>query len=207
VVRKNLTQWFFRITDYAQELLDGLDQLDWPEKTKKIQINWIGRSEGAEIVFGAQKNGQPVIDESGQTIQLPVFTTRADTLMGVTYVVVAPESDVCRLLTTDERRNEVEQYQSTTSRVSDIDRMSSVREKTGVFTGSYFIFPLTGEKLPIWTSDYVIAGLEQGLSWLLPAHDERDFEFATQFDLPIPACDSFISDQSLMICRLPIKGF
>ncbi|NCC47540.1 MAG: leucine--tRNA ligase [Clostridia bacterium] len=185
VVRKNLTQWFFRITDYAQELLDGLDQLDWPEKTKKIQINWIGRSEGAEIVFGAQKNGQPVIDESGQTIQLPVFTTRADTLMGVTYVVVAPESDVCRLLTTDERRNEVEQYQSTTSRVSDIDRMSSVREKTGVFTGSYAIHPLTGEKLPIWTSDYVIAGYGTGVVMAVPAHDERDFEFATQFDLPI----------------------
>lgn len=185
VVRKNLTQWFFRITDYAQELLEGLDQLDWPDKTKKIQVNWIGRSEGAEIVFGAEKNGDPVLDASGQTIQLPVFTTRTDTLMGVTYVVVAPESELCGLLTTDEQRAEIEQYQALTSRVSDIDRMSSVREKTGVFTGSYAIHPLTGQKVPIWTSDYVIAGYGTGVVMAVPAHDERDYEFATQFNLPI----------------------
>lgn len=185
VVRKNLTQWFFRITDYAQELLEGLDQLDWPDKTKKIQVNWIGRSEGAEIVFGAEKNGNPVLDASGQTIQLPVFTTRTDTLMGVTYVVVAPESELCGLLTTDEQRAEIEQYQALTSRVSDIDRMSSVREKTGVFTGSYAIHPLTGQKVPIWTSDYVIAGYGTGVVMAVPAHDERDYEFATQFNLPI----------------------
>ena len=110
VTRRNLTQWFFKITDYAQELLDCLPELDWPEKTKKIQINWIGRSEGAEIVFGAEKYGLPIIGDDGNPIGLKVFTTRADTLMGVTYVVVAPESDLCALLTTDERAGAVEAY-------------------------------------------------------------------------------------------------
>ncbi len=185
VTRKNLTQWFFRITQYAQELLDCLPGLDWPDKTKKIQTNWIGRSEGAEIVFGAEKDGQPVLDENGQTVRLPVFTTRADTLMGVTYVVVAPESEICALLTTQDRQADVQAYIDETRKVSDIDRMSTVRPKTGVFTGSYAVHPLTGARVPIWAADYVIAGYGTGVVMAVPAHDERDYAFAVKFELPI----------------------
>ncbi len=177
VTKKNLTQWFFKITAYAQELLDCLPELDWPDKTKKIQTNWIGRSEGSEIVFGAEKDGAQ--------IELKVFTTRADTLMGVTYVVVAPESELCGLLTTPDNAAAVEAYRELTRKVTDIDRMSTVREKTGVFTGSYAIHPLTGERLPIWAADYVIAGYGTGVVMAVPGHDERDFEFAEKFNLPI----------------------
>ena len=185
VTKKNLTQWFFKITEYAQELLDCLPSLDWPEPTKKIQTNWIGRSEGSMIVFDAIKNGMPIEDPDGETLTLPVFTTRADTLFGVTYVVVAPESDVCDLLTTEDRKAEVEAYREQTKRASDIDRMSSVREKTGVFTGSYAVHPLTGEKVPVWAADYVIAGYGTGVVMAVPAHDERDYEFAVKFGLPV----------------------
>lgn len=185
VTKKNLTQWFFKITEYAQELLDCLPCLDWPEKTKKIQTNWIGRSEGAQIVFDAVKNGNPILDKDGQKLRLPVFTTRADTLMGVTYVVVAPESEVCELLTTEECRNNVSRYLEMTRKISDIDRMSTVREKTGVFTGSFAIHPISGEQVPIWAADYVIAGYGTGVVMAVPAHDERDFEFASKFNLPI----------------------
>ncbi len=185
VTRKNLTQWFFKITQYAQELLDCLPALDWPEKTKKIQTNWIGRSEGAEIVFGAEKDGRPLQDADGAEVRLPVFTTRADTVMGVSYVVVAPESELCALLTTDDRRADVEAYIDQTRKVSDIDRMSTVREKTGVFTGSYAVHPLTGARVPIWAADYVIAGYGTGVVMAVPGHDERDFAFAEKFGLPI----------------------
>lgn len=185
VTRKNLTQWFFRITAYAQELLDCLPTLDWPEKTKKIQTNWIGRSEGSELVFGAETNGQPTQDHEGNPVSLKVFTTRADTVMGVTYVVVAPESELCNALTTDEHRSAVEAYIAETRKVSDIDRMSTVREKTGVFTGSFAIHPITGVKVPIWAADYVIAGYGTGVVMAVPGHDERDFEFAQAFSLPI----------------------
>jgi leucyl-tRNA synthetase len=185
VTRKNLTQWFFRITAYAQELLDCLPTLDWPEKTKKIQTNWNGRSEGAELVFGAEPNGQATLDHDGNPVSLKVFTTRADTVMGVTYVVVAPESELGHVLTTDEHRSAVEAYIADTRKVSDIDRMSTVREKTGVFTGSYAIHPLTGAKVPIWAADYVIAGYGTGGVMAARGHDERDFEFAEKFNLPI----------------------
>lgn len=185
VEHKNMTQWFFKITAYAQELLDCLPQLDWPEKTKKIQTNWIGRSEGTQISFLCEKNGERLKDEDGSDLKLSVFTTRADTLMGVSYVVVAPESPLCTLLTTDECREKVEEYQAFTKKASDIDRMSTTREKTGVFTGSYAIHPITGKKVPIWASDYVIATYGTGVVMAVPAHDERDFEFAKKFDLPI----------------------
>jgi len=185
VTRKNLTQWFFRITAYAQELLDCLPTLDWPEKTKKIQTNWIGRSEGSELVFGAETNGQLTCDDAGNPVSLKVFTTRADTVMGVTYVVVAPESELCDVLTTDEHRAAVEAYIAETRKVSDIDRMSTVRAKTGVFTGSYAIHPITGAKVPIWAADYVIAGYGTGVVMAVPGHDERDYEFARTFNLPI----------------------
>ena len=185
IERKNMTQWFFAITKYAQELLDCLPQLDWPEKTKKIQTNWIGRSEGSEVSFFCEKDGEQLKDENGDPLKLTVFTTRADTFMGVTYVVVAPESEICTKLTTEAQKATVEEYKAFTAKASDIDRMSTTREKTGVFTGSYAIHPLNGKKVPIWASDYVIAGYGTGVVMAVPAHDERDFEFATKFGLDI----------------------
>ncbi|NLH95800.1 MAG: leucine--tRNA ligase [Clostridiaceae bacterium] len=175
VTKKDLTQWFFKITDYAQELLDCLPQLDWPEKTKKIQQNWIGRSEGAEIEFeGADGN-----------FSFKVFTTRADTLYGVTYVVLAPENELVDRITTPEYRDAVEQYREQAKKQTEIERMSTVREKTGVFTGAYAINPVNGDKVPIWIADYVLAGYGTGCVMAVPAHDERDYEFATKYDLPI----------------------
>ncbi len=184
--KKNLTQWFFRITAYAQELLDCLDGLDWPEKTKKIQTNWIGRSEGAEIGFAAEKDGRTVLDEDGKPLALRVFTTRADTVFGVSFVVVAPESDLCARLTTEDRRAAVEAYREAARKATDIERMSTVREKTGVPTGAYAVHPLTGAKVPVLAADYVVAGYGTGVVMGVPAHDERDFAFAEKLGLPIP---------------------
>ncbi len=175
VTKKNLTQWFFKITEYAQELLDCLPGLDWPEKTKKIQTNWIGRSEGAEIEFKVEN----------KDISFRVFTTRADTLYGVTYVVLAPENELVDEITTPEYKEKVEAYRDQVKKVSEIDRLSTVREKTGVFTGAYAIHPLTGEKVQIWVADYVLAGYGTGCVMAVPAHDERDFEFATKYNLDI----------------------
>lgn len=175
VTKRDLTQWFFKITDYAQELLDCIPDLDWPEKTKKIQINWIGRSEGAEIEFRTADTGKP----------FKVFTTRADTLYGVTYVVLAPESELTDEVTTAEYREQVEAYKEFARKQTDVERLSTVKEKTGVFTGGYAINPVNGEKVPIWISDYVLAGYGTGCVMAVPGHDERDFEFAKKFGLPI----------------------
>jgi len=175
VTKKNLTQWFFKITDYAQELLDCLPSLDWPEKTKKIQTNWIGRSEGAEIEFEVE----------GKDLTFRVFTTRADTLYGVTYVVLAPENELVDLITPPEYKDKVEEYREQVKKISEIDRMSTVREKTGVFTGAYAIHPLTKARVPIWIADYVLAGYGTGCVMAVPAHDERDYEFATKYNLGI----------------------
>lgn len=175
VTKKNLTQWFFKITDYAQELLDKLEDLDWPEKTKKIQTNWIGRSEGAEIEFKVD----------GKDISFKVFTTRADTLMGVTYVVLAPENELVQQITTDEYRAAVAEYQNATKKINEIERLSTTKEKTGVFTGAYAIHPITGEKVQIWIADYVLASYGTGCVMAVPAHDDRDYEFAAKFNLPI----------------------
>jgi leucyl-tRNA synthetase len=175
VTKKDLTQWFFKITQYAEELLEKLEDLDWPEKTKKIQINWIGKSEGAEIAFK--------VDE--KDIEFKVFTTRADTLYGVTYVVLAPESDIVDKIVTDEYRAGVEEYKELAKKQSEIERLSTTKEKTGVFTGAYAIHPLTGEKVQIWIADYVLATYGTGCVMAVPAHDERDFEFATKYNLPI----------------------
>ncbi|MHB1393425.1 MAG: leucine--tRNA ligase [Clostridia bacterium] len=175
VTRRNLTQWFFKITSYAQELLDMVDGLDWPEKTKKIQKNWIGRSEGSEIEFKVE----------GKDLSFKVFTTRADTLMGVTYIVLAPELELVNLVTTDEQKDTVEAYKDYARKVSEIDRLSTTREKTGVFTGAYAIHPITGEKVQIWIADYALATYGTGCVMAVPAHDERDFEFAEKFSLPI----------------------
>ncbi|WP_201769249.1 leucine--tRNA ligase [Fervidicella metallireducens] len=175
VTKKNLTQWFFKITEYAQELLDKLEELDWPEKTKKIQTNWIGRSEGAEIEFKIEN----------KDLSFRVFTTRADTLLGVTYVVLAPENELVDKITTDENRKAVEEYKEFAKKQTEIDRLSTTREKTGVFTGAYAIHPITGEKVPVWIADYVLATYGTGCVMAVPAHDERDFEFATKYNLPI----------------------
>ncbi len=174
--KRDLTQWFFKITAYAQELLDCLPQLDWPEKTKKIQQNWIGRSEGAEIAF----------DVAGSDASFRVFTTRPDTLMGVTYVVLAPEQELVLSITTPEHREAVEAYVKQARKTSEIERMSTAKEKTGVFTGAHAVHPITGEPVPVWIADYVLAGYGTGCVMAVPAHDERDYDFATRYELPIP---------------------
>ena len=175
IVRKEMTQWFFKITDYAEELLSGLDTIDWPEKTKIMQKNWIGKSIGGEVEFTLADNGKP----------FRVFTTRADTLNGVSYVVFAPEHPWVNDITTDEHRAEVEAYKLATAKSSDIERQSTVKEKTGVFTGAYAINPLNGEKVQIWIADYVLASYGTGIVMGVPSHDERDFAFATKYNLPI----------------------
>ncbi|PYG85006.1 leucyl-tRNA synthetase [Ruminiclostridium sufflavum DSM 19573] len=175
VTKRDLTQWFFKITAYAQELIDKLETLDWPEKTKKIQTNWIGRSEGAEIEFSV----------ADRDISFKVFTTRADTLYGVTYVVLAPENPIVEKITAAENREAVEAYIAETNKQSDIERLSTTKEKTGAFTGAYAVHPITGESVPIWIADYVLASYGTGCVMAVPAHDERDFDFATKYKLPI----------------------
>ncbi|MDK2805872.1 MAG: leucyl-tRNA synthetase [Thermoanaerobacterium sp.] len=175
VTKKDLTQWFLKITEYAEELLEKLDELDWPEKTKMMQRNWIGKSDGAEIEFKVD----------GKDISFKVFTTRADTLYGVTYVVLAPENEIVDQITTDEHRRNVEDYKEYARKQSEIERLSTEKEKTGVFTGAYAIHPITGEKVPIWISDYVLATYGTGCVMAVPAHDERDYAFAKKYDLPI----------------------
>lgn len=175
VEQKNLTQWFFKITEYADELIDGLKTIDWPEKTKRIQTNWIGKNTGSNVVFG--------ID--GYNEKITVFTTRVDTLMGVTYVVLAPENKLVDLITTAEQKQQVETYKEQVKHLTEIDRTSTVKEKTGCFTGAYAIHPLNGKKVPIYISDYVIASYGTGAVMAVPAHDERDFEFAQKFGLGI----------------------
>lgn len=175
VTKKNLTQWFFKITEYADELLEKLDTLDWPEKTKSMQRHWIGKSKGAEVTFK--------IKDSNVTFD--VFTTRVDTLSGVTYVVVAPESPLVEKVVKDEYKAEVEAYKQSTLKDSEIERQSITREKTGVFTGTYAINPINNKEIPIWVGDYVIATYGTGAVMAVPAHDERDYAFATKYKLPI----------------------
>ncbi len=174
VTRKHLTQWFFKITDYAERLLEGLDRIDWPEKTKLMQKNWIGKSVGGEVTFDLADGGS-----------LTVFTTRADTLHGCTYIVIAPEHEMVEKLIKPGYEKDVRDYQEYAARASEIDRLSTTRDKTGVFTGSYAINPINGRKVPVWVADYVLASYGTGVVMAVPAHDERDFEFAKKFGLPI----------------------
>ena len=174
VTKKNLKQWMLKITKYADRLLDDLDKLDWPEKVKKMQADWIGKSYGAEIDFK--------VDGSDKAIT--VYTTRPDTLYGATFMVLAPEHAMAKDLATDETKAAVEDYIYKTSLKSSVDRLQD-KEKTGVFTGSYAINPLNGAKVPIWLSDYVLADYGTGAIMCVPAHDDRDFEFATKFNIPI----------------------
>jgi leucyl-tRNA synthetase len=175
VVRRPMRQWMLRITAYAERLLDGLDELDWPEGIKLLQRNWIGRSEGAEIDFK--------IDKSDQKIR--VFTTRPDTLYGGTFLVVAPEHSVVDLIVSEEQWPAVRDYRERTARKSDLERADLSKDKTGVFTGAYAMNPANNEKIPIWIADYVLIGYGTGAIGGVPAHDERDLEFARKFDLPI----------------------
>ena len=175
VVRRPMRQWMLRITKFAQRLLDELDALDWPEGIKLLQRNWIGRSEGAEIDFK--------IDGGQQKIR--VFTTRPDTLYGGTYMVLAPEHSLVDLIVTEEQWPAVREYRERTARKSDLERTELSKEKTGAFTGAYAINPATDEKIPIWIADYVLLGYGTGAIGGVPAHDERDLEFARKFDLPI----------------------
>ncbi len=175
VIQKNLTQWFFKITDYAEELLQDLDKINWPEKTKLMQRNWIGKSIGTEVKFK--------VDGSDEVIT--VFTTRPDTLFGVTYVVIAPEHPLVKKLTKPEYKKGVDDYIESIKSLTEIDRTSTIKEKTGVPIGSYAINPVNGEKIPIWIADYALLTYGTGCVMAVPAHDERDFEFAAKFKLPI----------------------
>ncbi len=174
VEKKKMKQWFFKITEYADELLEEIDSLEWPEKIKTMQKNWIGRSVGAEIDF----------EVVGGAPHITVFTTRPDTIYGATFLVVAPEYTALDSLLTDDTREKVLDYKATALKKSEIERQEN-KEKTGVFTGSYAINPATKEKIPIWVADYVLAGYGTGAIMAVPAMDDRDHEFAEKFDLPI----------------------
>lgn len=175
VVRKPMRQWILRITEYADRLLEDLDDLDWPESLKDMQRNWIGKSEGANVTF--EIDG---FDES-----FSAFTTRPDTIYGATYAVLSPEHKLIDKITSDEESEAVKAYQEKAAHKSELERTDLAKEKTGVFTGAYAINPLSGEKLPIWIADYVLASYGTGAIMAVPAHDERDYEFAKQFDLKI----------------------
>lgn len=175
VIQKSLLQWFFKITKYADDLVDNLKNIDWPEKTKNIQRNWIGRSYGAQITFKCID-----INES-----IDIFTTRPDTLMGVSYVVLAPENPLVEKITKAKYKHGVEEYVSNTLLKTEIDRLSTANDKTGVFTGTYVRHPITGKSIPVWISDYVLASYGTGAVMAVPAHDERDYAFANNYNLPI----------------------
>lgn len=174
VTKKNLRQWMLKITAYAERLLDDLNKLDWPEKVKKMQSDWIGKSYGAEVEFSVKDTDE----------KITVYTTRPDTLYGATFMVLSPEHELVNKITTDEQKEEMEKYCFLASTKSSVDRVTD-KEKTGVFTGRYGINPLNGALTPIWVSDYVLADYGTGAIMCVPAHDQRDFEFAKKFDLPI----------------------
>ncbi len=177
VSKKQMTQWFFKITAYADELLADIDNLDWPEKIKTMQRNWIGKSEGGEVEF-------EIADNEAKGEKIKVFTTRPDTIFGVTFLTIAPEHELLEKLSTDLTREKIEEYKRESLKKSEIERQEN-KEKTGIFTGSYAINPANGKKIPIWVSDYVLGGYGEGAVMAVPAHDERDFEFAKKFDLDI----------------------
>src|SRR4029453_8133485 len=177
VTKKELNQWMLRITKYADRLLSGLEKLDWPEKIKTMQTNWIGRSEGAEVTFTA-------IAADGTERPLKIFTTRPDTLFVATYMVIAPENPIVQELVSPQQRAEIVAYVEKVKNERDIDRAAKT-EKTGVFTGAYAVNPVNGEKIPIWIADYVLMAYGTGAIMAVPAHDERDYEFAQTFGLEI----------------------
>ncbi len=176
VERKLMKQWSLRITAYAQRLLDGLDTLDWPHSLKEIQRNWIGRSEGASVIFGVKDRAE---------LQIEIFTTRPDTMFGATYMVLAPEHDLVSTLTTADQKQAVQEYVAMAKNRSERERMTEVKRVSGVFTGSYAVNPLTQQPIPVWIADYVLAGYGTGAIMAVPAHDSRDYAFARHFNLPI----------------------
>ncbi|MDQ6656596.1 MAG: class I tRNA ligase family protein [Verrucomicrobiota bacterium] len=180
VVRRPMRQWMLRITAYAERLIDELEGLDWPEGIKLLQRNWIGRSEGAEVSFAIAARGTANADCS-----IRVFTTRPDTLYGATYMVLAPENPLVDQLVTPEQAAAVAEYRQRVAAKSDLERTDLAKEKTGVFTGAYAVNPVSGEQVPVWIADYVVMGYGTGAIMAVPAHDERDFEFAQQFGLPV----------------------
>ena len=184
VIRKPMRQWVMRITDYAERLLEDLDTLDWPESIKISQKNWIGKSSGAEISF-------PVLENQ----KIDVFTTRPDTIYGATYLVLAPEHKLVKRLTTDENKNDIKDYIEKTAKKSELERQENEKNKTGVFTGSYAINPISNNKVPIWISDYVLSSYGTGAIMAVPAHDERDYEFASKFNLKIRQVISHNTDE------------
>ena len=175
VERKPMRQWMLRITKYAQRLLDDLETVEWVTSTKEMQKNWIGKSQGAEIYF-------PVL---GEEEKITVFTTRPDTLFGATYVVLAPEHPLVSLVTTDDNKHRIADYREKAAIKSDLERTELAKEKTGCFTGSYALNPATGKEVPIWIADYVLGHYGTGAVMAVPAHDDRDHEFAQQYNLPI----------------------
>ncbi|MBQ1692841.1 MAG: leucine--tRNA ligase, partial [Bacteroidales bacterium] len=190
VIRKPMRQWMLKITEYAERLLKDLDTLDWPEGIKEMQRNWIGKSEGTEMVFNTICGDRQM--------PITIFTTRADTVFGVTFMVLAPESDLVEKLTTPEQKAKVDEYLQYVKKKTERERIAETRTVTGVFSGSYAINPLTGEKVPIWISEYVLAGYGTGAIMAVPAHDSRDYVFAKTFNLPIvpiiEGCD--VSEES-----------
>ena len=177
VTKKRMTQWFFKITAYADELLEDIDNLDWPEKIKTMQRNWIGKSKGAEIEF-------EVAEGNAKGEKIKVFTTRPDTLFGVTFLTVAPEHPLLDRLVNDLTEDKVEEYKKESLKKTEIERQEN-KQKTGIFTGSYVVNPANGKRIPVWVSDYVLGGYGEGAVMAVPAHDERDYEFAKKFDLDI----------------------
>ena len=175
VEQKKMKQWILRVSAYSKRLLEGLDSLDWTDSLKEIQKNWIGRSEGAEIIF----------DVFDSEVRIKVFTTRPDTIFGSTFMVLAPESELVEILTTSEYKNDIQKYIAYTKKRTERERMAEAKSVSGIFTGSYAKHPFSGEKIPIWISDYVLAGYGTGAIMAVPAHDSRDFAFAKHFKLPI----------------------
>ena len=176
VVRKNMKQWVIETPKFAEKLLENLEKVDWPESTKEIQRNWIGKSEGAEIEFKISGN---------EDLKFTVFTTRCDTLFGATYCVLAPEHKLVSQITTEEQKAQVEEYVQKSASKSDLERTELNKEKTGVFTGAYAINPVNGKKIPIWVSDYILISYGTGAIMAVPAHDTRDYEFANKFGIDI----------------------
>jgi leucyl-tRNA synthetase len=174
VERKNMRQWFLRITEFADRLLKSLDLLDWTEAMKEMQRNWIGKSNGAEVKF-----------DLAEGLSLTVFTTRPDTIFGVDFMVMAPEHELVDTITTNEQREAIDEYKKYVKSRSERERMSEVKQVTGCFTGAHVTHPLTGKKLPVWISEYVLAGYGTGAIMAVPSGDDRDHAFATHFKIPI----------------------
>lgn len=174
VIQKKMQQWCLRTSAYSQRLLDGLETIQWSDSIKETQKNWIGRSEGTEVEFSVKDSD----------VKFTIFTTRADTMFGVTFMVLAPESEYVQQVTTAEQKEEVEKYLDYVKKRTELDRMAN-HSVTGVFSGSYAINPFTGEAIPVWISEYVLAGYGTGAIMAVPAHDSRDYAFAKHFNLPI----------------------